>query len=106
MSQFLAEIKIDPKHVILKPAQKLDAEGRGDGPDLSVKVQEQLKPKLNFDLKTLAQSGQLALLQVSEKYGAMLFAYGPELIVVPNAQLNQFLEERLPVEELLAKGKN
>ena len=66
-----------------------------------------MEPKLNFDLKTLKESGQLALLQVSDKYGAMLFAYGPELIVVPNGQLNQVLnEETLPVETLLAKGKN
>jgi len=32
-------------------------------------------------------------MQLSEKYGALLLAFGPELIVVPNQKLNQFLNQ-------------
>ena len=81
----------DPTHLFQPPVTKV-------GPDRKIQecdvtVGEQLKPKFGFDLVTLAENGQLALLQISDKYGAMFFAYGPELIVVPNAQLNQVLNQ-------------
>ena len=92
MSQFLAEGEEDPRNIFYKEA-------------LEVKVSEQLKPKIPFEIVDLAQKGQNTLLDISEKLGAMFFAFGPELIVLPNSQLNQVLSTgKLDVNRISAQG--
>ena len=59
---------------------------------MDIKFAEQLKDRVPFNLLDLMEKGQLTLLQISDRYGAMLFAYGPELIVVRNSELNQVLK--------------
>ena len=105
MSNILAPIEQDPVEILFKHVQKQTDDGKWI--DLAVKVQEQLKPKIGFDVASLKERGQLSLLQISEKYGAMFFAFGSELIVVSNDKLNQVLNEgNLDPEIFLNKGLN
>ena len=51
------------------------------------------QPITKFDLVKLAMDGQNTLLQVSDTFGAIFFAHGSELIVVPNSKINEFVED-------------
>ena len=75
--------------------------------DFDISVSELLKPKFSFDLLSLAERGQLTLLQISDKFGVVFFAFGPELIVVQNSELNQVLMEgTFPEGSLMARTSN
>ena len=75
--------------------------------DFDISISELLKPKFSFDLLSLAKKGQLSLLQISDKFGVVFFAFGPELIVVPNKELNQvLLEGSFPEGSLNARVSN
>jgi len=75
--------------------------------DFNITVSELLKPKFSFDLLSLVEKGQLTLLQISDKFGVVFFAFGPELIVVPNSELNQvLLEGSFPEGSLNARVSN
>ena len=75
--------------------------------DFNITVSELLKPKFSFDLLSLVEKGQLTLLQITDKFGVVFFAFGPELIVVPNSELNQvLLEGSFPEGNLNARVSN
>lgn len=55
----------------------------------------------------LAEKGQCALLEISDKLGVIFFAFGPELIVLKNSDLNQVLASgKLDTAKLASAGKN
>ena len=68
-------------------------------------LQYQTQPYLqqgDFDLRDLAETGQITLLDKSEKYGALFFAYGRHLIVIRNDQLHNLITTGLlPAKERL-----
>ena len=66
-----------------------------------------------FDLRDLAGPGQITLLDKSEKYGALFFAYGKHLVVIRNDQLYGLVDKgilppkgRLTVLDLSEFGFN
>ena len=94
MSEFHAEIDDDPRNIFYK-----------DAPE--IKVNEQLKGQIPFDLLKLAEKGQCTLLEISDKLGVIFFAFGPELIVLKNSDLNQVLASgKLDTAKLASAGKN
>ena len=104
MSNFLAPIEQDPTFLFLQPVQQMNANMKKE--DIDIMVGKQLKAQTGFDLTQIAEKGQLSLLQISDKYGAMFFSHGAELFVVANSQLNQMvIDGKLP-DALVSQESN